>query len=419
MTDIFSYHDGDLCVEDVPLSVIAERVGTPVYVYSHSALYNAWHNLAQAFSAIDPVFTFAVKANTSKAIMAAIASWGGGADTVSGGEIKRALNAGIAADKVVFSGVGKSEAEIEAALKAGIMMFNMESAAELELINSIAGRLKVKAPVGFRVNPDVDARTHPKITTGLAGNKFGLSVEKAFEQYKAAAALPNIEIKGISCHIGSQITEISPFVDAAGRILNLTERLRAQGIALHYFDMGGGLGITYHHENPPTWRDYAAAVAPIVEQAGMRLVLEPGRSIVGNAGVLLTRVMFSKHSPVKKFVVVDAAMNDLMRPSLYDAYHAIKPLRLNLYAQNEVVDIVGPICETGDFMAKERELRPMQNGEYLAIMSAGAYGFSMASNYNSRVHAAEVMVKGKEWEVINPRQSLDDLYRNETTPAWI
>lgn len=416
---VYSYVNGEMHMEQVRLEDIAREVGTPVFVYSHQALLNAWQAAHSAFAEVDPVICFAVKSNTSRAVMATLASLGAGADIVSGGEMRRALMAGVAASKIVYSGVGKTEAEIEAALKAGIMMINVESPAELDMINETAGRLSLKAPVAFRVNPDVDAKTHPKMTTGLATNKFGLTVEHAFNEYKRAASMEHIEITGISCHIGSQLLELAPFVDAAKRIAALVERLQLSGIRLEYVDLGGGLGITYKDEQPPSWRDYANAIMPIIKPLGMRLVLEPGRSIVGNAGVLLTKVLITKQSPMKKFVVTDAAMNDLVRPSMYDSYHDIKPLSMTLEVAPEAVDVVGPICETGDVMARNRELLPVESGSFLAIMSAGAYGFSMSSNYNSRPRAAEVMVKGGQWQVVNPRQHLEDLCGDELLPLWL
>jgi diaminopimelate decarboxylase len=415
----FSYQGGQLYGEEVCLADIAAHTGTPVYVYSQKSLSTAWQQLVSAFGQLEPLVCFAVKANSSRAIMALIASWGGGADIVSGGELQRALGAGVEAGKIVYSGVGKSEEEIEAALKAGILLLNVESKAELALVAQVAGRLGLKAPVGFRVNPDVDAKTHPKITTGLAGNKFGLTVEDALAQYQVAAASPHVQVKGISCHIGSQITEVRPFADAAERLLNLIERLRACAIELEYLDLGGGLGITYDQEKPPGWQEYAQALLPLARQANLRLILEPGRSLVGNAGVLLSKVLFSKQGPLKKFIVVDAAMNDLLRPSLYEAYHRILPLREDSGAPAELVDVVGPICESGDYLARARQLPVLESGDYLAIMSAGAYGFSMSSNYNSRVRPAEVMIKGARWELIHPRQELAELWARERVPSWM
>ncbi len=419
ITPAYSYRDGKLCVERVKLEDIVAQAPTPLFVYSQQALTEAWQAVNKAFAELDPIVCFAVKANSSKAVLAVLASQGAGADIVSGGEMRRAVKAGIPAGKIVYSGVGKSFEEIKAALRANIMMINAESADELDMINEAAISLNCKAPVAFRVNPDVDAKTHPKITTGLATNKFGLSMEEAFIQYQRAAAMPGITLRGISCHIGSQLTEVAPFVDAAKRLASLVARLKEAGITLRYFDLGGGLGIVYKDEAPPSWQEYADAIIPVVKPLGMRLVLEPGRSIVGNAGALLTQVILTKKSPAKNFVVVDAAMNDLMRPSMYDAYHEIKPFNLNLEVTPQVVDVVGPICESGDYLAKSRELPPCASGDYLAVMSAGAYGSTMSSNYNSRPLAAEVMVNGSQWQLVRPRQQVDDIYAGELMPQWL
>jgi diaminopimelate decarboxylase len=419
MTTAFSYHGGRLFGEMTPLEEIANKVSTPVFVYSYQAMAEAWQALRSAFADADPIVCLAVKANSSRAVMAAFASMGSGADIVSGGELQRALAAGVSAGKIVYSGVGKTEAEIKAALEAGILMFNVESAYELQLINRVAGALNKKAPIGFRVNPDVDANTHPKITTGLMNNKFGLAVDDALAQYQAAMSMDNIELKGISCHIGSQLTDIAPFADATARLVNMVQRLREIGVSLQYFDIGGGLGITYDRENPPSFSEYAKTVIPLARGLNMRLILEPGRSMVGNAGVLLTKVLFTKTNPIKTFAVVDAAMNDLIRPSFYDAYHDIKPLKLSAGKAVQIADVVGPICETGDFLARGRSLPQLFPGDYLAVMSAGAYGFTMSSNYNSRPLAAEVMIKGNQWEVVNRRQNLTELCARESIPSFL
>jgi diaminopimelate decarboxylase len=419
MTSTFNYHQGRLFGEMTPLEEIAHKVSTPVFVYSHQAMAEAWQSLRKAFAEVDPIICLAVKANSSRAVMAAFASMGSGADIVSGGEMRRAMAAGISADKIVYSGVAKTEAEIKAALEAGILMFNVESSYELQMINRIAATLNKKAPIAFRINPDVDANTHPKITTGLLNNKFGLAADEALAQYRAAMKMDNIEIKGISCHIGSQLTEVAPFVDAAARLLEMVDRVRELGLNLQYFDIGGGLGITYDREDPPSFSQYAKPIIDLTRGLNMRLILEPGRSLVGNAGVLLTKVLFTKTNPIKTFVVVDAAMNDLIRPSFYDAYHEIKSLKFYAGVDKQIVDVVGPICESGDFLAKERALPPMSPGDYLAVMSAGAYGFTMSSNYNSRPLAAEVMIKGKQWEVVNQRQNLMELCARERIPGFL
>ncbi|MCA1905564.1 MAG: diaminopimelate decarboxylase [Desulfarculus sp.] len=415
----FAYKDSELHAEEVNLRQIARQVGTPAYVYSQATLTRHFLAFSQAFAGLDALVCYAVKANTSRAIMALFAGLGGGADIVSGGELWRAIAAGVDPGRIVYSGVGKTEAEMEAALKAGILMFNLESIEEMQVLDRVAGNLGKKAPVSFRVNPDVDAQTHPKITTGLAKNKFGLDVELAFAQYQVLAGMPNLEIKGVSCHIGSQLTDVRPFADALERVAVLVERLRAAGIKLELLDLGGGLGITYAQENPPGPDQYAAALAERVRRLDMRLVLEPGRVLVGNAGLLLCQVHYTKQTPVKRFVIVDGAMNDLIRPSFYDSYHAIWPVRQQPGVEPVVADVVGPICETGDYLARDRELPPFRRGDLLAVMSAGAYGFAMSSNYNSRPRAAEVLVHGDRFSVIRARETLEDLVRGERLPEWM
>ncbi|MFZ5584413.1 MAG: diaminopimelate decarboxylase [Thermodesulfobacteriota bacterium] len=415
----FAYQNGELCAENVSLAEIARRVGTPTYVYSQATLTRHFDAFTRAFDGLDTLVCYAVKANTSRAIMALFASLGGGADIVSGGELWRAIQAGVDPGRIVYSGVGKTEAEMEAALKAGILMFNLESVQEMQVLDRVAGNLGLKAPVSFRVNPDVDAQTHLKITTGLAKNKFGLDVELAFQQYQALAAMPNLAVKGVSCHIGSQLTDVRPFSDALDRITVLIERLRAAGVRLGVLDLGGGLGITYSQESPPAPDEYAAALKDRVRKLDMRLVLEPGRVLVGNAGILLAQVLYTKQTPVKRFVIVDAAMNDLIRPSFYDSYHAIWPVSQQPGAEAAPADVVGPICETGDFLARDRDLPPFARGDLMAVLSAGAYGFAMSSNYNSRPRAAEVMVNGERWSVIRQRESYEDLCRGEGLPEWM
>ncbi|RJX33938.1 MAG: diaminopimelate decarboxylase [Desulfarculus sp.] len=415
----FAYRDGVLHAEEVNLAELAGKVGTPTYVYSQATLTRHFQVFAQAFAGLEALVCFSVKANSNRAVLALMASLGGGADIVSGGELSRALAAGVPPDKIVYSGVGKAMTEMEAALTAGILMFNIESAQELALLNETAGRLGVRAPVSLRVNPDVDARTHPKITTGLAKNKFGLDMQRAFDQYQQAAGLAHVELKGVSCHIGSQITQVEPFADAVGRLEVLIQRLRDAGIDLSLLDLGGGLGITYRNEEPPTPGQYAAALREQVARLGMRLVLEPGRVLVGNAGILLARVLFTKDTPAKHFIVVDAAMNDLVRPAFYDSYHHILPV-IQANGRGEVkADVVGPICETGDFLARDREMADLQRGELMAVMSAGAYGFVMASNYNSRPRPAEVMVHGDRWSVVRRRETVAELMRGESLPDWM
>ena len=415
----FTYQEGRLHAEQVGLAEIAREVGTPAYVYSQATLTRHFQAFARAFSGLDALVCYAVKANTNRAIVSLFASLGGGADIVSGGELHRALAAGVAPSRIVYSGVGKGEAEMAAALKAGILLFNLESPQEMEVLDQVAGVLGVKAPVSIRVNPDVDAQTHPKITTGLAKNKFGMDMATAFAQYQAAAKLPHLEIKGVSCHIGSQLTDVRPFADALERLAGLVERLAGSGIRPGILDLGGGLGITYNQEQPPQPDDYAGALKQTVSRLGMRLVLEPGRVLVGNAGILLTRVLYTKRTPVKRFLVVDAAMNDLIRPSFYDSYHAVWAERQRPGVETAVADVVGPICETGDFLARDRELPRLERGDLLAVMSAGAYGFAMSSNYNSRPRVAEVLVNGRRWAVVRDRETYEDLCRGESLPPWM
>ncbi|MEW5914053.1 MAG: diaminopimelate decarboxylase [Thermodesulfobacteriota bacterium] len=415
----FAYTDGVLHAEEVNLAQLAQQVGTPTYVYSQATLTRHFQVFSQAFAGLDALVCFSVKSNSSRAVLALMASLGGGADIVSGGELSRALAAGVPPEKIVYSGVGKSVAEMEAALTAGILMFNIESAQELAVLDETAGRLGLKAPVSLRVNPDVDARTHPKITTGLAKNKFGLDMQQAFEQYQQAASLAHVELKGVSCHIGSQITQVEPFADAVGRLEVLIGRLRQAGIHLSLLDLGGGLGITYRNEEPPSPGQYAAALRDQVARLGMRLVLEPGRVLVGNAGILLARVLYTKDTPAKHFIVVDAAMNDLVRPAFYDSYHQILPVARANGRGEVTADVVGPICESGDFLARDREMADLQRGELMAVMSAGAYGFVMSSNYNSRPRPAEVMVHGDRWSVVRRRETVEELMRGETLPEWM
>jgi diaminopimelate decarboxylase len=415
----FAYQNSKFFAEDVDLSELAEQVGTPTYVYSQATLTRHYEVFSQAFAGLDALVCFAVKANSNRAVMALMASLGGGADIVSGGELTRALAAGVPPERIVYSGVGKSLAEMEAALSAGILMFNIESVQEMAVLNQVAGQMGLKAPVSLRVNPDVDARTHPKITTGLATNKFGLDVDLAFEQYQAAAQLSNLELKGVSCHIGSQLTQVEPFADALDRLGLLVEKLRGAGIDLSLLDLGGGLGITYRDEQPPSPGQYAAALKDKVAQLGMGLVLEPGRVLAGNAGILLSRVLFTKDTPAKHFIVVDAGMNDLVRPSFYDSFHNIVPLTQDDARPMVVADVVGPICETGDYLARDRELRDLERGDLVAVMSAGAYGFTMSSTYNSRPRAAEVMVNGNRWSMVRTRETIEEVMRGESLPAWM
>jgi diaminopimelate decarboxylase len=414
----FHYHGDHLYCEEVSISKIAEEVGTPFYLYSHATLSQHFLTFQKAFDGVSRLICFAAKSNSNLAVLALFGRLGGGLDIVSGGELFRGLQAGIPPERIVYSGVGKREDEIEYALNSGILMFNVESFQELEAINRCARRLKVKAPVALRVNPDVDPKTHPYISTGLKKNKFGLGMQSAAETYKAAAALPHVEVVGISCHIGSQVTEVTPFVDALNRVKNLIATLAGFGISISYLDIGGGLGITYDQESPPHPDEYGRAILEALGDTPFTLILEPGRVIAGNAGILVTRVLYTKSTESKDFVILDAAMNDLVRPSLYKAYHAIEPVVKN---QRERIraDLVGPICESGDFLAQDRDMPGVETGELLAVMSAGAYGFTMSSNYNSRPRVAEVMVKDDRFFVVRGRETYEDLTRGETIPDFL
>jgi len=414
----FRYRNGELYAEDVPVREIAEAYGTPLYIYSHSTLSRHFQAYDRAFDGLPHIICFALKANSNGAILRLIAKNGGGADVVSGGEIFRALRAGIPAKRIVYAGVGKTGEEIRYALKSRILMFNVESGDELIEIDRIAGAMKAKAPIALRINPDIDPETHPYIATGLREHKFGIPVEDAFEYYRLAERLENIEIVGIHKHIGSQITKVSPFVDALKKTLLLVDRLDGHGVSIRYLDIGGGLGITYRDEEPPVPEDLARGLMPLLRDRRLTLIVEPGRSIAGNAGILVTRVLYRKKGAEKDFIIVDAGMNDLIRPSFYGAYHHIQPLQKR---KRRVIlaDVVGPICESGDFLARDREIPDVKQGEYLAVMSAGAYSFSMSSNYNSRPRAAEVLVKGREIALIRKRENYNDLIRGEVIPEFI
>ena len=409
----YLYKNGELCVEDVPLAEIAAHVGTPTYVYSRAALTGAYEAYATAFRSRDHLVCYAVKANSNIAVLDLFARLGSGFDIVSGGELQRVLAAGGDAAKVVFSGVGKSEAEIRAALEAGILCFNIESANELERVDRIAGELGLVAPISLRVNPDVDAGTHPYIATGLKQNKFGVAYADAPALYARARTLRHVAIQGIDCHIGSQLTDLAPVAEALAKIAELVRRLERDGIELKHVDVGGGVGIRYQSETPPAIADYAAIVLNALGNDRHKLLFEPGRVLAGNAGVLLTRIEYLKQGEDRSFAIVDAAMNDLVRPSLYDAWHDVLTVKEETGGPAaEIYDIVGPVCETGDFLARARRLHARE-GALLAIMSAGAYGMSMASNYNSRPRAAEVMVDGDAFHIIREREEVDDLIARE------
>jgi diaminopimelate decarboxylase len=408
----FNYQNGVLHAEWVPLNRIAERFGTPTYVYSRAAIEQQWHSYDQALQGRPHLICYAVKANANLAILDLLARLGSGFDVVSIGELARVIAAGGDPARVVFSGVGKQAHEMEAALDAGIKCFNVESRNELYLLDQVAGRLRQKAPVSIRVNPDVDAKTHPYISTGLKENKFGIGIEEAEAVYTEASRMPNIRITGIDCHIGSQITSTAPYLDACDRVMKLVNRLLDQGIELGHIDIGGGLGITYADETPPSPADFIRELAAALPVDGMELLVEPGRSIVGNAGLLLTSLLYVKPAGEKNFAIVDAAMNDLIRPVLYDAWQNILPVKETSLAQTRTYDVVGPICETGDFLALDRMLT-VDEGDLLAVCSVGAYGFSMSSNYNARPRAAEVLVDGENMHEIREREKIEDLFRHE------
>lgn len=411
----FQFRQDRLFCEETPVETIAEAVGTPFYLYSYRTLTRHFQVFDEAFAGVPHLICYAVKANSNIALLGIFARAGGGADIVSGGELYRAVKAGIPPAKIVYSGVGKRIDEIEYALREGILMFNVESPQELELIDETAARLGKRAGIALRVNPDVDPETHPHISTGLKENKFGIDVPRSLEAYRRAKRLSSLDIKGVSCHIGSQVTKISPFVEALERIKRLIVLLREEGIAIGYLDLGGGLGITYDRETPPHPTEYARALLEASREMDCTFIFEPGRVIVGNAGILVTRVLYTKETEDKRFLIVDAGMNDLVRPSLYQAYHQLQPV-VGEGREERVYDVVGPICESGDYLAKGRSLPDLKRGELLAVMSAGAYGFAMASNYNSRPRVPEVLVRGSEYAVIRKRERYEDLITGETIP---
>ena len=410
--DHFDYRDGQLHAEQVPLAQIAERFGTPCYVYSRATLERHWLAFDQAFGDHPHQVCYAVKANSNLGVLDVLTRLGSGFDIVSLGELERVLTAGGDPQRVVFSGVGKQELEMQRALEVGIRCFNVESAAELERLNSVASVMGVSAPVALRVNPDVDAHTHPYISTGLRENKFGIPIESAAGLYARIAELPHVHVSGVDCHIGSQLTQLSPFLDALDRVLALVDDLAADGIEIDHLDLGGGLGVRYAEEAPPEPADYAQALLERLRNRPYEIFIEPGRAIAANAGILLTRVEYLKDNGAKHFAIVDAAMNDLIRPSLYSAWQDVVTVAAEPHGTRAVFDLVGPICETGDFIGKDRELT-LSPGDLLAVRSSGAYGFSMASNYNSRPRAAEVMVDGSQVHLVRERELIDDLLRGE------
>ncbi len=407
----FKYKNNSLYCENIKIEQLAAKFGTPLYVYSYHTLTDHYLKLEEAFAPLKPLICYSVKANSNLSILRALIKKGAGLDIVSGGELFRAQAAGCPAQKIVYASVGKTDREISAAIRKGILFFNVESLAELTNIDRIAGSLNKITRVAIRINPDVEARTHKYITTGKITNKFGIDLESAYKILLLRNKFRNLNICGLHIHIGSQITQSAPFVEAIKKVSNFIRRLQAKGIGLEYLNIGGGLGIIYDHEEPQTAQIYARQIIPLLKKTGLKIIMEPGRFIVGNAGILVVRVLYIKRTPKKKFIIIDSGMNDLIRPSLYSAYHKILPLNKNL--RGEKADLVGPICESGDFLAKERLIAKVKEGDYLAVMSAGAYGFSMSSNYNSRLRAAEVMVSGNKAQVIRKREAFEDLIRNE------
>lgn len=421
MAHHFTYKNGDMYAEGVPLHVIAEQVGTPVYVYSTATLERHYRVFSDAFKGQNALVCFAVKANSNIAVLKTLADLGAGADVVSGGELMRALAAGIPGERIVFSGVGKTADEMRAGLEAGIHQFNIESEPELEVLSTVATQMGKIAPIAFRVNPDVDAKTHAKIATGKAENKFGIAWSRARAAYAHAATLPGIDVKGVDVHIGSQLTDLGPFRLAFEKVVGLVQDLRADGHSIRQLDLGGGLGIPYvagDNEAPPPPGDYGALINDIAGDLGCQIILEPGRLIAGNAGVLLTKVLYVKEGEERRFVIIDAAMNDLIRPSMYDAHHDIEPVRETTADKSWTADIAGPVCETGDVFAKSRAIAPTAADDLLAVMSAGAYGAVLASTYNTRPLVPEVLVKGDEWAVIRARVPQDQLLALDSLPHW-
>jgi diaminopimelate decarboxylase len=408
----FTYKDNQLFAEDVAVSALAARLGTPLYIYSARTLRRHYRVLSEAFKGTDHLICFAMKALSNLSILKLFGDLGAGFDIVSVGELMRCLRAGADPGKIVFSGVGKTDEELEAALKAKILMINVESRPELHRVSAVAQRIGLQAPVSLRVNPDLDPGTHPHISTGHRDSKFGIPLSQVGEYYAEARSLNNLELAGLSTHIGSQITETAPFAEAGEKVAKIVNGLRADGIALKYLDLGGGLGIPYQEE-PPSPAQYSAALLGPLRNIGLKIIIEPGRVLVGNAGILVTKVLYVKETDVKRFIVVDGAMNDLIRPVLYEAYHDIVPVARRASTDRQTADVVGPVCESGDFFARERDLPALDSGDLIAVMSAGAYGFVMASNYNSRPRAAEVLVNGAETHLIRDRDTFEDIIRNE------
>jgi diaminopimelate decarboxylase len=414
----FHYKNKELFCEEVSLRRIARKIGTPFYLYSYRTLKRHFRAFDSAFARVPHLVCYSVKANSNLAVLRTFFNLGGGADVVSGGELMRALKAGADPRKIIFSGVGKKKEEIRYALETNILLFNAESSQELITIDAVARKAGKVARIALRVNPDIDALTHPYITTGLRENKFGIDIKNSLRQSREARKLKNLEIVGVGCHIGSQLTEIMPFVDALKSIKDLFSQLKKEGIRISFLDLGGGLGITYNEETPPHPKQYAQALLKELKGLKCTLILEPGRVLTGNAGILVTRVLYTKESEGKNFIIIDAGMNDLIRPSLYGAFQEIVPVKLGRKAEI-VADVVGPLCESGDFLARDRRLPRFRPGELMAVMSSGAYGFVMSSNYNSRTRAAEVMVSGKDFYLVREHESYEDLVRGERIPEFL
>ncbi|MBG0789961.1 MAG: diaminopimelate decarboxylase [Desulfovibrionaceae bacterium] len=408
----FQYRNGALFAEEIGISGLAKTYGTPLYIYSAATFRRHFKAFDSAFDGLDHLTCFSVKANSNLSVLKMLAKEGAGMDIVSGGELYRALKAGVDPRKIVYSGVGKRASEIREALAAGILMFNVESVAELARINEVAGNKGVTAQVSFRINPDVDPKTHPYISTGMAKNKFGLDIESSLAAYKMAAELENVDPVGMDCHIGSQLTTLEPFLEALDKLLEFYEKLKGLGIGIKYLDLGGGLGIPYDEEEPPHPSEFGAALSARLKDMPLTVILEPGRVIAGNAGILVTEVIYTKSNPAKNFLIVDAAMNDLIRPSLYDSFHRIGEVEEH-HRPARAFDVVGPICESGDFLARDRELPAVEQGERLAVFSAGAYGFTMSSNYNTRPRACELIVDGDKVIVARKRETYEDIVANE------
>ncbi len=413
----FKYKGNNLYCENLLVQDLAKKFGTPLYVYSYETLVGHFLRLKEAFSSVDPLICYSVKANSNLAVLKALVKQGAGLDIVSGGELERARLVGCPAQRIVYASVGKTDREISAALNYGILFFNVESLAELENINRIARRRGVSPRVAIRINPDVEAKTHKFITTGKITNKFGIDLESAYKILLLRKRFRNVSICGLHIHIGSQITTAEPFVAAIRKVARFIDKLTVKGIDLEYLNIGGGLGIIYDNETPHTYKKYADKVLPFLKATVLKIIMEPGRFIAGNSGILVARVLYIKNTPKKKFIIVDAGMNDLIRPALYSAYHNILPLRKGLVS--EKADVVGPICESGDFLAKERNVAKVKEGEYIAAFGAGAYGFSMSSNYNSRMRSAEILVRKDKAFVIRKRESFRDLTRNEAIPGFL